>query len=59
METTTSQNILKYLQEEGFVLTTIQKNVIREKILKALEESYNSESNGCDCGQMCCLVCHG
>jgi len=56
--TKTSDEIIKGLEINGVVLANKDKQLIIDKVYNAVAEAYNYESNGCDCGQMCCATCH-
>lgn len=55
--TTTSEEILKYLKDKKFKLSDEDKEFIRKTTYDAIVSAAEWESNGCDCGQMNCLVC--
>ena len=57
--TQTSEDILKYLKERKFKLSTEDKDFIIKKVYDAISCAYQEKSNGCDCGQMNCIYCHG
>ena len=57
-ETTTSRNIIKELQKSGIKLTDENKQMIINKVYKAITAAYSYESNGCDCGQPSCGICN-
>ena len=57
--TTTSEKIILNLLNSGVKLTREDKDMIREVVFDALAESYSYQSNGCDCGQPSCSICHG
>ena len=57
--TQTSEEILEYLKDRGFELSSEDKEFVRKKTYDAIVEAGEWESNGCDCGQMSCPICHG
>jgi len=57
--TTTSDEIIKGLEENGNKLSDKDKQLIIDKTYDAIIIASKWESNGCDCGQMSCLICHG
>lgn len=56
--TTTSEEILEYLVDNGFKLTPKHRDFIRGKIYDAVSDAYKEQSNGCDCGQPSCPRCN-
>lgn len=61
METTTSERIIKFLENTEHHLTSLEKQTIRRIIYDSLTDAYEEggNKNGCDCGQPSCSVCHG
>ena len=55
--TTTAEEVIEYLKKRGFKLTPADREFIREKIGKSLQEAAEWQSNGCDCGQPSCPYC--
>jgi len=55
--TETSEDVIAYLKKQGFHLSFEDREFIRKKINKAIIAAGEAESNGCDCGQMCCPIC--
>jgi len=68
--TQTSKEIIEYL-EKRYQINISTTNYLIQKIDSAIESAYLSGtlendrpltpdwSNGCDCGQMNCTICHG
>lgn len=57
MITQTSKEIIEGLLKNGVILKPTDKELIIKKVYDAL--ASKEESNGCDCGQMWCVICHG
>lgn len=55
--TKTSIEIITNLQQSGHKLTNKDKQMIIDKVYLAIRTSMKWQSNGCDCGQMCCPIC--
>ena len=56
--TVTSRNIITKLQKSGLKLTDANKQMIIDKVYKAIKASYSYEDNGCNCGQPSCHICN-
>ena len=57
--TVTSRDIIKGLLENEVILKPEDKQLIIDKVYEAIILASKWESNGCDCGQMWCPICHG
>jgi len=58
--TETSEDIIRYLKKDrGFELSFDDREFIRKKVYDAVVAAGEAKSNGCDCGQMQCPICHG
>ena len=57
--TTTSQEIMQGLISNGIELKPEDKQLIIDKVYDAIAYAYSYKSNGCDCGQPSCAICHG
>ena len=57
--TSTSSNVIGYLDKKGYKLTQEEKDHIHEEIYNAIVAAGEWESNGCDCGQVNCPICGG
>lgn len=57
--TTSSIELLDYLKKSGFKLDQEHKHTIHKIVGKAIQDAADWQSNGCDCGQMSCVICHG
>lgn len=57
--TETSEDIIKYLKDKGFKLNLNDREFIRKRTYDAIIAASESESNGCDCGQVNCPICGG
>jgi hypothetical protein len=57
--TTTSKEIIEGLKNNGIELKPEDKQLIIDKVYDAIISASNWQSNGCDCGQMSCITCHG
>ena len=56
--TVTSRNIITELQKSGLKLTDANKQMIIDKVYRAITKAYSYQSNGCDCGQPSCHICN-
>ena len=56
--TSTSNNVILFLEKQGHKLTQDEKDHIHVEIFDALVAASEEESNGCDCGQMGCPICN-
>ena len=57
--TETSEDIIKYLKSKKFKLSPDDREFIRKRTYDAIVAASEWESNGCDCGQINCPICHG
>lgn len=57
--TNTSKEIIEGLEKNEIKLKPEDKQLIIDKVYDAIISAYNYQSNGCDCGQMSCVICHG
>ena len=55
--TETSEDLIKYLKDRGHKLSLDDREFIRKRTWEAIVAAGEAESNGCDCGQMCCPIC--
>jgi hypothetical protein len=55
--TETSEDIIKYLKDQGFKLSLDDREFIRKRTYDAIVAAGEYESNGCDCGQVSCPIC--
>lgn len=56
--TVTSRNIITELQKSGLKLTDANKQMIIDKVYRAITAAYSYEDNGCNCGQPSCPICN-
>jgi len=55
--TETSEDIIKYLKDRGHKLSQDDREFIRKITWEAISDAYQTQSNGCDCGQVSCPIC--
>ncbi len=61
METTSSEELIKYLNDKGYNLAKEDKTYIRGLIFEITTLSYSeglSGGNRCDCYQPSCSICN-